>query len=1206
MQSEEESKCRCYKGCSDFQQIFKLKNNGLVIYRYSSQKDEAAVKSDYLEKIPVGDVYIFHNTTNLDITTNKYFSEFGQCLKCARCKYLFENACKLLKNISQINKFGIISLCDYCKSKVENNIPCKHCYEAVNKFIIRKNQKLKETSEFTQWANKIKNIFEIDKRKSRSHPELHWNEQRNITLGSRLYHELTSPLHDFKADSLTRTIKKQQYEYLLKRTQQQGYSSSNLNTIFTDFETIEYDKELRLKKYFDENNKVIGYSNTGYKRKTNELKYPSKYVHISLDDINSKFYDFDLPFLDNKYSSHTTIDHREIKTSDKYTINKIFKDGLSKQIDKFHPTVDREKILVQSNKKKSLDLSSEKSIVNFDETLAQGSLDKTFSFFFIKNSNAHPKIPRISKSSSELIKETQDVIHARAEKDKQQLKETKNILKETKIRDNQLKETKIRSKENEITDHEFKNKKPKLKSKTLIDETKEKVFQKEKEKTLDDKTENSTSAKLSHKNFNKNTSKLSITVSKNEKGNVIKSEGKEKSINRDILKVENESTKVKNELEKRQKIENEQREITKKEAQHKDKKGELKDKESNKKEKIRKSDKKDELEEFKKILAEQKKQKEDRAKKKVEENHKIKKETDKTVTQEVLLKSEETKTTKKQSKETKSDVRPEMQAKDKFKVKDEKTKDLQVNQIIVRTPSTDDLILRLVKLKQSYPRKDKERPKRLSEINIDPNVIAAHKCHQNKQSNCIICNDSELELDIENIVNKKNESTNVVDIIVGEKILKHKPHIEQKVKKHTISPLFFSSTLQDDVVNISKHDCFTNVTEEGVEKKTFTFKNGEQEVPKGIIRYALSDRTFIDKGWTMLPTEKVVRKMNVYRMRPAHPEFDWFEHNKNKKLMHYDTGEKLAEFDDNGRGRWFYRNGKLALDYYDAKEINAQQRFVIYSNGEPDERGRSRPFVILATFDYLGNGIVFDHAGKIRLKYNQTEGVVLDRSIGPVSHWKWHTLNDPPVLQQVMIDTQMAHKDPEILKLGGSADDKIQPDNEEMLAIEFENFIKEKSKKLSQKFKPFQIKMKALKINEHFSLKVLDQATVYLIFRDGSTNLKINIGMILDHKEIVDTDTAEVGEVSNSLERFPARTDSLAGLQKSVAYAQRVERARLERERRLRPTEPYTDKVTSVVSRPLRTPLNRVPSSTTATSAEYMCRCRKSSSCQLYYDTRLS
>lgn len=62
-------------------------------------------------------------------------------------------------------------------------------------------------------------------------------------------------------------------------------------------------------------------------------------------------------------------------------------------------------------------------------------------------------------------------------------------------------------------------------------------------------------------------------------------------------------------------------------------------------------------------------------------------------------------------------------------------------------------------------------------------------------------------------------------------------------------------------------------------------------------------------------------QMNVYRMRPAHPEFDWFEHNKEKGIMKYDTGERLADFDDKGRGRWYYRNGGVALDYYDAEGI---------------------------------------------------------------------------------------------------------------------------------------------------------------------------------------------------------------------------------------------------------------------------------------------
>lgn len=723
-----------------------------------------------------------------------------------------------MRNISQINKFGIIGLCEYCQSKIESNIPCKHCNEAVKKFIIHKNKKVKETDDFIQLANKFKYVLEIDKRKSHSHPDLLLNKQR--TLSPRLFHKPTGHLRVFEKDLQSpinsNKKSKSKYAHLLKKNKEESYSSSYVDSKFTDVESLEYDEELRLKKSYNEKKIVMGNSNTTYRR-YNALKLASKYVHISLDDINAKFYDFDVPLLQRKYSSYTTLSYRDnIEKSDEYSISKIVKQDLSKKKDELNPNRDTEKKLFQLNKEKLRDLSSEKSPANFDKTLAQGSLQKSFSFFFIKKSSGQPKYPRITKSSSELIKETQDVIHAKAEKEKQQLKETKNISKGTKIQDNQSIETRIKSKENDIKDEEIKNKMPPLKSETPIDETKEKLSQKEKKTSLDDKTGNTTYAKPSHKKSNKNASKTSLNIHKREKPTITKSKEEEKNIKTD----KKESTKLKNELKKRQ-VEKEQKETTKKEEKKKKE-------EPSTKEEVKKFDKKDDLEEFKKILAEQKKHKEEekRARKKEEENHKMKKDTDKAVTtQEVLLKNVETKTNKKQSKEIKSDVKPDIQTKAKLNAEDAETKDLQLNQITVRTPSTDDLILRLVKLKQSYPRKNKERPKRLSEINIDPNVIATHKCHQNKQPNCIICNDSELELDIENIVNKKFENSKVADIIVGEKILKHKPHLEQKVKKPLISPLFFSSTLQDDVVNIPEHDFFTNVTEGGLEKKTFSIKN---------------------------------------------------------------------------------------------------------------------------------------------------------------------------------------------------------------------------------------------------------------------------------------------------------------------------------------------------------------------------------------------
>lgn len=57
----------------------------------------------------------------------------------------------------------------------------------------------------------------------------------------------------------------------------------------------------------------------------------------------------------------------------------------------------------------------------------------------------------------------------------------------------------------------------------------------------------------------------------------------------------------------------------------------------------------------------------------------------------------------------------------------------------------------------------------------------------------------------------------------------------------------------------------------------------------------------------------------------------------------------------------------LLTHFYFLSEKNARKRYVIYSTGEPDKQGKSRPYTVLAMFDYIGNGLVYDHTGKIRL-----------------------------------------------------------------------------------------------------------------------------------------------------------------------------------------------------------------------------------------------
>ncbi|XP_059055110.1 uncharacterized protein LOC131849134 [Achroia grisella] len=310
---------------------------------------------------------------------------------------------------------------------------------------------------------------------------------------------------------------------------------------------------------------------------------------------------------------------------------------------------------------------------------------------------------------------------------------------------------------------------------------------------------------------------------------------------------------------------------------------------------------------------------------------------------------------------------------------------------------------------------------------------------------------------------------------------------------------------------------------------------------KGIIRYKLSNREFIDKGWTKLPSTKIMRRMNIYKMMPANPKYDWFERHRNMKNKFYDTGEKLAEIDSNGRGKWFYKNGNIALDYFSTDEQNCGNRYIIFSSGEKDENGFSRPTTVLGTFDYLGNGVVYDVIGNQRLKYNQSEGIIIDQKIGPPSRWKWHDLNEPPILQPVFVDKYDKSLNTCLDEFKLSQSDNrsdsskcSRETNIEMLHIELENFLKEKAHKLLQKFKPFQIKMKALKLNKQFSLRIMDQANIYLLFRDGRTSLKLNLGLHLISNEIVDTETAEVFQVATRYDIHPPRSQSIADVQNYI------------------------------------------------------------------------
>lgn len=120
-------------------------------------------------------------------------------------------------------------------------------------------------------------------------------------------------------------------------------------------------------------------------------------------------------------------------------------------------------------------------------------------------------------------------------------------------------------------------------------------------------------------------------------------------------------------------------------------------------------------------------------------------------------------------------------------------------------------------------------------------------------------------------------------------------------------------------------------------------------------------------------------------------------------------------------------------------------------------------------------------------------------------------MNEPPILYPVLIDTfvkdTLSKNDTKYKEYSAKETDMITN-------IEINDLQREQASKMVQKYTSFQIRIKVVKINEYFTLKIISQARIYLQFRYEHVSLKLNLGMWLKNKEIVDVNVAEVSEVS--------------------------------------------------------------------------------------------
>ncbi|XP_050683823.1 uncharacterized protein LOC126978792 [Leptidea sinapis] len=367
-------------------------------------------------------------------------------------------------------------------------------------------------------------------------------------------------------------------------------------------------------------------------------------------------------------------------------------------------------------------------------------------------------------------------------------------------------------------------------------------------------------------------------------------------------------------------------------------------------------------------------------------------------------------------------------------------------------------------------------------------------------------------------------------LIFGCKILKKARLKSQSVGSFT--PLLFKCQY-----NFLSNETLSQKVSKTGSKELHAMANAEilqQDTPRGITQYMLSNRKFIENGVTILPTSKIMRKMYVFKMEPVDPKLNWFYVYRNEVLKYYDTGELLAKIYSSERGILFYKNGLKALDFRPSAELDVGQIYLIFGCNDNTNLHEKKPFSIVACFDQMGNGIVYDHCGKVRLKYNQTEGIVLDKKIGPHTRWQWHCLNDPPDLVHVHLEKYES-------KLQNNYDRKAATKtfHADMVAIELENIARQKASKMATKFRPYQIRMKVVKLNDYISLRILNQSNIYILFRNGKTRLKLNVGMKLKVDEIIDMQTSDVSEVFTPYDKgIPILHESSQDIQDFIKEAE--------------------------------------------------------------------
>ncbi|XP_011707329.1 PREDICTED: uncharacterized protein LOC105462436 [Wasmannia auropunctata] len=259
--------------------------------------------------------------------------------------------------------------------------------------------------------------------------------------------------------------------------------------------------------------------------------------------------------------------------------------------------------------------------------------------------------------------------------------------------------------------------------------------------------------------------------------------------------------------------------------------------------------------------------------------------------------------------------------------------------------------------------------------------------------------------------------------------------------------------------------------------------------------------------------------------------------------------------------------------------------YTVFTPGGKDALAIERESQILAIFDTMGHGVVFDVDGAARLSYNQIGGIFTDNPAGLPFVWAWNANPRESMLETVYTENSTDWPQMEFFLPTGRS---MESSGNVKTPVSPQSSLRNKEKKVAEVQKPvvverqeevgsksnvdqdfpkediYHIKIICMKLNKFLGLRIIDRRNISLRFSARKKSVRIELGTILNFNKEVASYTVESHEwISDMLrcrfqENLSKRLESENSLYDLAKEYRKVKRYAKERKAMIAKYKPFS------------------------------------------------